>query len=555
MSKNAQFGTSQDLQQKMKHSLRNFIITALLINVFALMTIGGICTMLVRDMAVDIASLKKESRFVSQVHSLNNRTQEAIFLAENALVKKDKEPLRYALFVVQDLLDRVSLYKETKATGDEFGLSASILFQKIEDNLIDMDNRLKSIQEDFSANATRDLAMLKLIEADGYNIQKQVQAINTINFRKIERQVNESNKKMYYILFMYLTSCLLGIVASFAGYMMLMRNIVRPVISLASATEEVAAGNLDIRVHTNTRTEIGILYQAFNSMTKRLQEHEKRREEFSRELEKKVIERTSQLKASKDSLKKAQNELIRMEKIATLGQIATSVNHEIKTPLNVLYMNLQLLNKKIKKCGHEQGECAEEMLRLTDLINKEIIRINEIIEEFVSFARFPLPNIRDNDLNKIIEEIANIIAQKAAVANVQVETDLDKSLVNIPIDDKKMTQALLNLCTNSIQAMPSGGKLRIETRIEGRIVVLTVSDTGTGIPPNDRERIFQPFFTKKADGTGFGLAIVQRIVEDHGGTIRCESNLGEGASFIIRLPLNRSKGKNDNETNSSDSRR
>ncbi len=539
---------------KTRHSLRNFIIAALLINIFAIMSIGGICTMLVKEMALDIAKLRMESKSVSRVHNLNNRTQEAIFLAENALVKHDKEPLGYAIYVVKDLLDKVSLYKEKRIADDSFGLSANVLYQKIEDNLQEIDKRLKAAYEEFSGNNVLDRQMLKELETYGYNVQNQVQAINAISFRTIEKQVEDSNNKMYYILFMYLTSCFLGIVASCTGYILLMRNVVRPVITLAYATERVAEGDLSARVYATTRTEIGTLYEAFNSMTARLQEHEKRREEFSRELERKVKERTAELKASKDSLKKAQKELIRMEKIATLGQIATSVNHEIKTPLNVLYMNLQLLNKKIKKCSPGLQDCSKDMLNLTNLINKEVVRINEIVEEFVNYARFPLPDIKGNDLNKIVQDIAEMIEQKATAANVQVETQLDDSLGIILLDDKKITQALLNLCMNALQAMPSGGKLLIETNHIGSAAIVKVSDTGTGISAKDMDRIFQPFFTKKAHGTGFGLAIVQRIVEDHGWTISCKSNVGTGSSFIIQIPFKKAKDQEDHDqTHSFDS--
>ncbi len=528
-----------------RHKLGNYIIAAFFINILAIVTIGGICTLLVRDMAVDIASLKAESRYVSKIYDLNNKTQEAIFLAENALVKRDSEPLSYAIYIVEDLMDQVALYGAKGVGKDGFGLSTGLLFQKIEDNLSEINKRLKIAYKNFSENAALDRDVLKRLETYGYNIQNQVQAINAMSFRKIERQVNDSNNKMYYILFMYLTSCLLGIIAACAGYIVLMRKVVRPIINLASATEKVAAGDLSVRVKTDTGTEIGTLYEAFNTMTKRLQEHEKRREEFSRELERKVEERTSELKASEESLRKAQDELIRMEKIATLGQIATSVNHEIKTPLNVLYMNLQLLNKKIKK--HESGgnDWVKGMLKLTSLINREVIRINEIIEEFVNYARFPLPDMRENDLNKIVRDLAGMIDQKAIEANVSVELSLDESMGPVLLDDKKITQALLNLCINAIQAMPEGGKLRLETRREEKSITLKVADTGTGISPADLKRIFQPFFTKKADGTGFGLAIVQRIVEDHGGRIRCESHLGKGTTFIIQLPLRQQKYRED----------
>ncbi|NOQ45110.1 MAG: hypothetical protein GQ559_00280, partial [Desulfobulbaceae bacterium] len=228
-------------------------------------------------------------------------------------------------------------------------------------------------------------------------------------------------------------------------------------------------------------------------MTKNLEKHKNRQEEFNRELERLVEERTAKLKASEDSLRKTQKDLVRMEKIATLGQIASTVNHEIKTPLNVLYMNLQLLNKKIRQSNIEESDLKGSMLKITSLINNEIVRINGIIEEFVKYARFPAPDFSRNDLNKIVRQIAEITSESASDANVSIEVAEDKTIEPVLLDDKKITQALLNLCMNAIQAMPEGGTLRLATQKEGDHVVLSVADTGKGIDPDDLQKIFEPF--------------------------------------------------------------
>lgn len=126
-----------------------------------------------------------------------------------------------------------------------------------------------------------------------------------------------------------------------------------------------------------------------------------------------------------------------MEKIATLGQIASTVNHEIKTPLNVLYMNLQLLNKKIRQCKVEKSELKENMLKITSLINNEIVRINGIIEEFVKYARFPAPDFSRSDMNEIVRQIAEITSESASDANVSIEVAEDKTIKPVLLDDKK----------------------------------------------------------------------------------------------------------------------
>ncbi len=525
------------MEIKAKRKLSKYILAAFFINVFAIMSVGGVCIMMVRDMARDIDDLRTESGFVSRIYDMNNRIQETIFLVQSSVIKLDKELLHHAINIVNEVSEEVAAYQEEESDKYKHGLRLFLLFQKIQDNLRAIRETLDYAYENFSATQPVDAEALRQLESYGYSIQNLIEAINSVHFKTIERLVNESNTKMYYILFLYLTSSIVGIVASCVGYIVLNRNTIMPIIGLASATERVAEGDLSIRVHTNSSTEIGTLYNTFNAMIEKLQEHERRREDFSRELERQVRERTAELRASEESLRRAQDDLVRMEKIATLGQIATTVNHEIKTPLNVLYMNLQLLNKKIRKCNVEDEDMKKSMLDITSLINNEIIRINEIIEEFVKYARFPAPDIKENDFNKIVKDIAEMVSQNAEDANVSIEVSLDDSLGLVMVDDKKITQALLNLCMNAIQAMPEGGTLTLETRREERDLVLTVSDTGVGIPQEDLKRIFDPFFTKKKGGMGFGLAIVQRIIEDHRGRIESQSEEGKGTTFTIRLPL------------------
>ncbi len=520
-----------------KRGLGRYILAAFSLNVIAIVSVGGICILLVRDMARDISGIKRESALVSRIHDVNGTVQEAVFLVQTAVMRPDKGLLERAIRMVGDTRERVAAYQEEETGRRADGPELHALFGKILENLGAMDAVMGGLHKDFNVLAPTTTEALNRLEGYGYAVQNLGDAVNAIHFRAIEGLVDESNTSMYYILFLYLVSSMAGVVASLAGYAALERNVIRPVIDLASATERVARGDLSVRVRTGSRTEIGTLYSAFNEMIERLQEHDKRLQDFHRELEKKVEERTSELRASEASLRHAQDELVRMEKIATLGQIASTVNHEIKTPLNVLYMNLQLLQKKIARCGMDDGEAKAGMLELVSLINNEIMRINGILEEFVRYARFPAPEPVENDPNGMVKRIAEMIAERAKGAGVSVELKLEEPMGKAMLDDKKITQALLNLCVNAIQAMPRGGVLTVETSRQGDELVLGVSDTGTGIPGEDLERIFDPFFTKKKGGMGFGLAIVKRIVEDHGGRIECTSKEGEGTSFTIRLPM------------------
>ncbi len=523
---------------KIKRKLASYILAAFFLNIFSIVSVGGVCIILVRDMAKDNENMKTESEYVVRIYDMNNKVQEAIFLVQNSVIKLDNNLLLYAISIVNDVEDRIALYKEEETGQNRYGLKMFLLFQQVEENIRSIKTLLNKSAADINASSPVDKEILKDLETYGYRTQKLVESINREHIETIEGLVDESDGKMNHVLLLYLTSCAIGIVASCIGYIALTRYTIVPIMNLAEATEKVTFGDLSVRVRTTSRTELGVLYSTFNLMTRNLQEHERQQEEFNRELERLVEERTAELKASESSLRSTQKDLVRMEKMATLGQIASTVNHEIKTPLNVLYMNLQLLNKAIKKCKVEEPTQKDKMLKMTSLINNEIVRINGIIEEFVKYARFPAPVFSENNLNAIVGQIAEIVHQVADDARVSIEIAEDETLEPVLLDEKKITQALLNLCMNAIQAMPDGGTLKLSTIREDDYVLLTVSDTGKGIEANDLEKIFEPFFTKKVQGMGFGLAIVQRIIEDHGGWITCESEEGKWTMFTIHLPMN-----------------
>lgn len=520
----------------MNHKLGNYIIAAFFLNVFAIMSVGGVCIVMVRDMVRNISELEAESSYVSRIYDMNNKIQETVFLVHNSVIDLDKELLNHALVIINEVQQTSERYQEEESRRYEDEPEMLLHFDKINDNLDSIQETLQYAYANFTTATPVTETRLKSLESYGYNVQNLMEAINAVHFKSINELVRQSFTKMHYILFLYLTSSLVGIMASVVGYIVLARNTITPIINLAAATEKVASGDLGVRVATGSHTEIGTLYSTFNMMTERLQEHKKKREDFSRELERKVEERTAELRASEESLRRTQADLVRMEKIATLGQIATSVNHEIKTPLNVLYMNLQLLNKKINQCSVSDDTLKKGMLDITGLINNEIGRINEIIEEFVKYARFPAPDIKENDINAILRAIGEMVSQSARDAGVEVEVEVGDAPERVLVDGKKMTQALLNLGMNAIEAMPEGGTLTLLSKREGDKVHLSVVDTGKGIAPNELEHIFDPFFTQKEGGMGFGLSIVQRIIEDHKGRITCRSEVGKGTTFEIVLP-------------------
>jgi signal transduction histidine kinase len=515
--------------------LGSYLIAAFFINIFAIMSVGALCILLVSDILNNIRETSIESNDVFTIDHINNQVYQIIYAIDKAELTSDLDHISYARDITTDTVDEVSRYllerqgQQDEPEGEKIGSILTVLKE--------IKTRVKLLLTQAAAEAPLDHRTIMELDRLSIRVQLLTDELRAYHAPKIVGLVADSKKKMESILLLYLLSSSIGIFASIVGYIVLTRNTVAPILGLAQATREVADGDLTVRVATNSETEIGTLYAAFNTMTARLEEYERERNEFSLSLESLVEERTHELRQANDSLRRAQSELVRMEKIAALGQIAASVNHEIKTPLNSLYLNLQLLTRKINKleCGDDKGKSG--LLGVTTVIDNEIMRISEILEEFVQYARFAPPELKPDDLKDVLRQLAEMIGENAANAGVTVTMAVGPDPLPALLDRKKLTQALLNLAVNAIHAMPQGGTLTIGAgRAASGEMRLTIADTGTGISEEDLEKIFEPFFTKKEKGMGFGLAIVKRIVEDHHGTIACRSKLGEFTEFTITLP-------------------
>lgn len=521
----------------MKKNLGSYIIAAFVLNVVAIMSVGAVCILLVQDMVRNISSLERESDDVARIAEVSTRINRMIVMIHKSGDVPGAVNLAGALHVLDAVKADLQVYQTAELQVGMRFAGEMELIGEIQANLAEMRIMVERLGgKIISGGRAMEPEEIGAFEKISDRIQALTDSVNRGHYDAIARLVNESYEKMYFILFLYLVSSMVGIIASIIGYIVLSRHTIIPIKRLALATRSVAEGDLSTRVDTRSATEIGTLYESFNIMAERLQMHEKKREDFNRELERMVKERTSQLQAANLSLRKTQEELFRMEKIATLGQIATSVNHEIKTPLNSLSMNLQLLTRQIKKSAMEDEESRGNMLKVSAIIEQEISRISGILEEFVKYARFAPPELQKTDLNQLMRAIAGMISQSADKAKVEVDLRLSDQIGILLLDEKKMTQALLNLCVNAIQAMPEGGRLTMETARRKGDIVIRVSDTGKGISAEDLDRIFDPFFTRKEGGLGFGLPIVQRIIEDHKGRITCRSIPGESTVFEILLP-------------------
>ena len=248
---------------------------------------------------------------------------------------------------------------------------------------------------------------------------------------------------------------------------------------------------------------------------------------------------------------------IESERSQALTLLAASVAHEIGNPLNALSIHLQLLEREAKKLkqlapeireldagarhhssvGGDTQEIAEKVERYLGVAKGEIDRLDYIVTQFLQAIR-PAPLRRKPaSLNDVVRGTLDLLRPEFENRGITLNEKLSAKLPLAPIDAAQIKQVLVNLCKNAMQAMTRDGVLTLGTEAREDGVGLVVSDTGGGIPPEMLSRIFEPFYTTKKKGSGLGLMIVQRIVRDHGGRIQLESNVGQGTTFRIWLPL------------------
>jgi len=513
----------------MKRSLDTYIFAIFALTLCAVLAVGGASLIMVNRMMEKTYAIEAESRNVDFINLLHNKTYNLMLAIQHFVARPDESRFQSALALSQEIDgDLVKYLHHEAASAYPESAREIALLHRFRDSVRKQRETIAAFKA-LGANVGHFSQPIAELEKNAESIQMLAREINRLHFEIISRKVAIARDSMSFVAILYSLFSGLGLALVYAGYRLHSRHIVEPIKHLARSSGKVAAGDLSVRAQSDSQTEIGVLYRAFNDMVETLQSHEEKLLSFNRELEQRVLERTLELES-------AQASLLRMEKAAMLGQIATSVNHEIRTPLNALYLNLQLIGKRLEQ-GDGDGKSLREGIgaRLA-VIDREVARISDILEEFVLFARIAPPRFGDCALNDIVSHVAELLAPRAEQAGVDLRLDLAASAPHLDADENKLTQVLVNLGVNALHAMPEGGTLRIATADLGDAVSVTVSDTGVGIAAADIPSIFLPFFSKKESGLGFGLAIVQRIIEDHAGHITCRSQPGAGATFIAQLP-------------------
>jgi two-component system sensor histidine kinase PilS (NtrC family) len=238
-----------------------------------------------------------------------------------------------------------------------------------------------------------------------------------------------------------------------------------------------------------------------------------------------------------------EEEMRRREWLATLGEMSAGMAHEIRNPLGALAGAMQMLRK--------DASADETNRRLMDIAVREATRLDNIITAFLQYARPPALSLSEQDLNKALTEVLNLVQHEArSRPKVAIVASLDSTPLTAQVDQDQLKQVFWNLATNAVQAMPKGGRLTISTRCRrieaggrrGDLIEVVFEDTGEGIPKENLGKIFLPFFTTKKQGSGLGLATVHRIVDLHGGWIKVDSEVGKGSRFVVCLPRSADMG-------------
>jgi signal transduction histidine kinase len=311
----------------------------------------------------------------------------------------------------------------------------------------------------------------------------------------------------------------------------LSQSIAKPILKLKSVSQAVAQGDLNQRSGFKRSDEIGDLASGFDLMTSRL----RRRTAQAAVLYQETLQRNEELAMANARLQETQHQLIQSEKLAAVGELTAGIVHDVKNPLAVI--------KGLAEELQEEKGVSPEVMKQLSTIRDSASRASQIVSDLLKFARQSTPVMRDQNINDTIRAAVRLTDFLARKGQVQVSLELLPDPVMVVYDATQIEQVLVNLIRNSIQAMPEGGRIQIESKWIENAIAIQVKDTGIGIPEQNLSRIFDPFFTTKSEGegTGLGLSVSYGIISRHHGQIEVASKVGKGTVFTIRLPREQSK--------------
>jgi len=316
----------------------------------------------------------------------------------------------------------------------------------------------------------------------------------------------------------------------------------KPIRSLEIGTTTLAKGDLEYRIKMQRKDELGFLAQSINKMASNLKEAYTELKDWSSTLERRVNEKTTELE-------RIHQEILQVEKMASLGKMAASVAHELNNPLAGIVTYTKLLIKKVQNISRVKSENSK-IIKDLELIRSESMRCGNIVSNLLTFARGNTANFQECDLKDIIDRALKIVHHHMELTKIEATSRVDLLSEKIICDPDQLLQALIALLVNAVEAMPDGGQLDLvaqKSEENQNRVLINISDTGIGISEDLKDKIIEPFFSTKKDksGVGLGLAVVYGIVQRHNGKIWLKSQTGKGTTFFIELPLSQAKVENE----------
>ena len=338
-----------------------------------------------------------------------------------------------------------------------------------------------------------------------HGVGRKVIGVLNLNFSlgDTTRRLRESTQ------FFLISTAIIVVLLSAGISFILVRFVKRPMQNMAERMAQVENGDLAVRMEPQADDEMGRLMRSFNSMVVNLDRAKKKLEQYHyRQME-------------------------RADRLASVGEMATGIAHEIKNPLAGISGAISVLADDF--AGDDpRREVVGQVL-------EQIGRLDKTATDLLYFGRPGTPEFNFVDVNSLVKKTLFFVSQHPEARNIHRLKELTRDLPPVWVDEKQIQQVLFNIIINAIQAMPDGGTLTIQTEVQDRgelpLVRVLVMDTGKGIPEAELDNIFVPFHTTKTQGTGLGLPICRRLLEQHGGTIRVASRVGEGTTFIIELPV------------------
>jgi len=437
-----------------------------------------------------------------------------------------------------DQSGRISFSSDTKETNQFVDKSAEACYgchaQAQPLTRLDRPDRLRI----FRANGERILGIITPIENQPscYNAachfhppeQKVLGVLDTdLSLARTDASVRQG----VWLMLLYTLIALIGV--SLLILVFVMRVVGRPIRALRAATDRLKSGDLGFQITPGSQDEIGELAGSFNQMSLQLRQANEEITAWARTLEDRVEQKSAELK-------RAHDQILHVEKMATIGKMAAVVAHEVNNPLAGILTYSKLMRKWVARRDFSDAKLPEYEECL-DVIAAESRRCGDLVKNLLMFSRTSPMNLVWADLNHVVSRCTFLIQHQLEHSNVVLQKDVAAELPAVHCDPAQVEQVLLALIMNAIDAMPRGGNLWVRTRSlpQSSQVELQVRDDGCGMTPEVRAQVFEPFLTTKPEGkgVGLGLAISRSIIDRHHGTIQVESEVGRGTTFYIFLPV------------------